>query len=189
MNFIFSSLIEKRGCEETSLRIQPHTLGTCKFIIEVNISVHNIADTITRLEIVLTIIVIDLVFSSIMMFPYCKSLWQNTTSWGFCDKSFSTMSISSANVSRWNSFAHSLEHKFLALVSQFLGDTKFVQYNLSHKYASINKQTKLFLVILTIPHPVPENYIFWTRHIKSMKFPQFSCNQSRGFRITKITSW
>lgn len=68
----------------------------------------------------LTIIVIDLVSSSIIMLPYCKSLWQKPMSWQSSDSFFSNMLISSSKVSNPKSFLSFTEHKVLASLSQFL---------------------------------------------------------------------
>lgn len=64
-------------------------------------------------------IVMALVSSSIMMLPYCKSLWQNPISCSLFT-SCSSKLISSSMLSRPNSFECSFEHKFLACPTQVL---------------------------------------------------------------------
>lgn len=64
--------------------------------------------------------VMELVFSSIIMLPYCKSLWQNTTCWWACESSFSNIEISSSIVSKQKALASSGEAKLLAACRHFL---------------------------------------------------------------------
>lgn len=64
--------------------------------------------------------VIDLVCSSIIMLPYCKSLWQNPISWLSCERVFSNVDISSSRASRRKASASSEGHILLAVLSHFL---------------------------------------------------------------------
>lgn len=68
----------------------------------------------------LTIIVIDLLSSSIIMLPYCKSLWQNPIRWLGTESSFSSIEISFSIESNWKALASSGLHNLLAVLSQFL---------------------------------------------------------------------
>lgn len=64
--------------------------------------------------------VIALVSSSIMMFPYCKSLWQNPIFSSLSKRDFSSILISISITSRRKDLASSGEASLLHAVSQFL---------------------------------------------------------------------
>ena len=74
----------------------------------------------------LTIIVTSLVSSSIMMLPYCRSLWQNPILWFSPDNSFTKVAISSSMSSKRNFLASWVVHKFLAALSQFLQQSEIM---------------------------------------------------------------
>lgn len=66
----------------------------------------------------------SLVSSSIMMFPYWRSLWQNPTRSHSPENSFSSAAISSSMLSKQNSSVSSEEeYRLLAVLSQFLAET------------------------------------------------------------------
>ena len=64
--------------------------------------------------------VIEFVTSSIIMLPYCKSLWQKPIRWCAPGSSFSNIEISSSMVSKQKALASSGRAKLLAAPSQFL---------------------------------------------------------------------
>lgn len=68
----------------------------------------------------LTMMVIALVSSSIIMFPYCKSLWQNPIFSSFLKRDFSSKLISISISSRRKDLASSGEASLLHAQSQFL---------------------------------------------------------------------
>lgn len=63
--------------------------------------------------------VIDLVSSSIIMLPYCKSLWQNPI-WSLVARFFSKANISSSRTSKRNSVASWGKETRLASLTHFL---------------------------------------------------------------------
>lgn len=67
----------------------------------------------------LTIIVIDLVCSSIIMLPYCRSLWQKPIHW-LLESFLSNSEISSPRAFKQNASASSWEHNRLAVFNQSL---------------------------------------------------------------------
>jgi len=83
----------------------------------------------------LTMMVMELVFSSIIILPYCKSLWQNTICWWACESSFSNIEMSSSIVSKQKALASSGEAKLLAACSHFL-----------HCEKQINKKIKNYCI-------------------------------------------
>lgn len=81
----------------------------------------------------LTIIVINLVSSSIIMLPYCKSLWQKPISWYPSDNFFSRIFISSSRLSKPKFFSSFGEHRLLAWPSHFLVNNTWIAINIQHR--------------------------------------------------------
>lgn len=132
---------------------------------------------------------IDLVSSSIIMLPYCKSLWQKPISWSPSDKSFSSMFISSSKLSNPNFFISFEEHKLLAWLSQFLVKKKIHKKKKHQVFWIAVKFLSNFGLTYKLPHSLPKLSILWTRHMKIVELSHLRCYQSRYFQVSEVCSW
>ena len=85
---------------------------------------------------------IALVSTSIIMLPYCRSLWQKPISRYPSDNNFSSVSISSSRLSKPKFLVSFGEHKLLAWLSHFLVNNKRRAFKILH----YNKMDKIDIV-------------------------------------------
>lgn len=130
----------------------------------------------------LTIIVIELVSSSIIMFPYWRSLWQKPISWWSFGNSFSSILISSFRVYKQNSFASLAEQKLLATLTHLLCK-KSIRYLLSWKEEALITFSKHIstsvcpIVVLSLDQAFWDHEILSSLPLPTQRFWGHGCQQ------------